>query len=164
VAEGDPRPPVDAPEKARAAGKLPRSEKLANWKLLPTRPDWAGGLREAWTPGEEGAQQRLSDFLDGGIDGYADDRDRPDRQSTSRLSPHLAHGEITPFQIWQAVKEKKGISGRDAEKFLKEVAWREFSWHLLFHNPDLATKNFNSDFDRFAWKGGKDELKPGGRA
>ncbi|MFN4274388.1 MAG: cryptochrome/photolyase family protein [Aliihoeflea sp.] len=158
VAEGDPRPPVDAPTALAKPGKLPVSAKLADWKLLPTKPDWAGGLRETWKPGEKGAQERLEAFLDGGIKGYADDRDRPDMESTSRLSPYLAHGEISPFQIWHAVKEAKGIADRDAEKFLKEVAWREFSWHLLFHNPDLATTNFNSDFDRFSWEGGRGDL------
>jgi deoxyribodipyrimidine photo-lyase len=156
---GDPRPPVDAPTKLTAPPRMPPSDRLDDWKLLPTKPDWAGGLRETWTPGEAAAHQRLDDFLDGDIEGYADDRDRPDKPSTSRLSPHLTHGEITPYQIWQAVREKKGIQGRDAEKFLKEVAWREFSWHLLFHNPDLASRNFNTGFDVFSWQGKIGDLK-----
>ncbi|MGY6709109.1 MAG: cryptochrome/photolyase family protein [Rhizobiaceae bacterium] len=159
AAQGDPRPPVDAPTKLHSPAQPPRSDRLADWDLLPTKPDWAGGLREAWTPGETGARERLDDFLNGEINGYADDRDRPDKPSTSRLSPHLTHGEITPYQIWQAVREKKGIPGRDAEKFLKEVAWREFSWHLLFHNAKLATDNFNPDFDAFSWKGTSADLK-----
>lgn len=158
-AMGDPRAPVDAPPKLNAPSRMPRSERLAAWKLLPTTPDWAGGLREAWAPGEAGAQERLEDFLDSGIKGYADDRDRPDMSSTSRLSPHLTHGEITPYRIWHAVREKNGIPARDAEKFLREIAWREFSWHLLFHNAELASRNFNPGFDAFSWRGDADDLK-----
>lgn len=159
VAKGDPRPPVDAPTKLHAPATTPRSDNLSDWELLPTKPDWAGGLREAWTPGEAAAQERLRAFLEHEIEGYAEDRDCPDKASTSRLSPYLAHGEITPFQIWQAVRETSGIPARDAEKFLKEVAWREFSWHLLYHHANLATENFNSDFDRFSWKGAAEDLK-----
>ena len=158
-AQGDPRPPVDAPGKLKAPSRTPGSETLSDWALLPTTPDWAGGLRESWTPGEAAAQERLAEFLDGEIEGYADDRDRPDKPATSRLSPYLTHGEITPYQIWHAVTQKTGIQARDAEKFLKEVAWREFSWHLLHHNADLATRNFNADFDAFSWQGKADDLQ-----
>jgi deoxyribodipyrimidine photo-lyase len=133
---------------------------LRNWGLLPTRPDWAGGLRAEWTPGEAGAAARLESFLAHAIDGYGENRDRPGLPATSRLSPHLAHGEITPFQIWQAVEEAaSGIPPHDAEKFRKEVVWREFSYHLLFHNPDLAERNYNGDFNGFRWRPSDDLLE-----
>ena len=149
---------------------LPRVTKLSNglWPsrapgtilldqlgLLPTGPDWAAGLRELWEPGEAGARRRLASFLDGALKDYATARDRPDRQATSLLSPHLAFGEISPRSIWCAVRH--GTAARpelhDAEsKFLSELGWREFSYHLLFHNPDLATKNHNPRFDAFPWR------------
>jgi deoxyribodipyrimidine photo-lyase len=150
IAEGEPREPLPAPGKLHAYRDAVTTERLADWGLLPTAPDWAGGLRAEWTPGEAGARRRLSEFLDGAVTGYSDARDMPGLRGTSRLSPHLAHGEITPFQIWSAVRRANG-PGRDSEKFLKEVAWREFAWHLLFHNPDLATANYNKAFDAFAW-------------
>ncbi|PHP68396.1 deoxyribodipyrimidine photolyase [Zhengella mangrovi] len=145
--------PPPAPRSLRAYDGPVTSEALDDWRLLPTRPDWAGGLREAWTPGEAEAHRLLEAFLDGAIDGYRDERDRPDIESTSRLSPYLAHGEISPAQIFQAIADRETIDARekDIEHFRKEVGWREFSYHLLFHNPDLATKNFNSDFDAFPW-------------
>lgn len=153
VAEPAPRPPLPAPRSLRGHDGRLGSDDLPKWNLLPTRPDWAGGLRAEWTPGEAGALARLKIFLAGAIDGYGENRDRPGMPSTSRLSPHLAHGEITPFQIWQAVEDARGaIPARDAEKFLKEVVWREFSYHLLFHNPDLAERNYNRDFDGFRWQ------------
>ena len=153
MAEPAPRPPIDAPKTVRGYDGSVSGEDIASWNLLPTEADWAGGLRAEWTPGEAGARARLKTFLAGAIDGYGDNRDRPGLASTSRLSPHLAHGEITPFQIWQAVNDAVGnIPAHDVEKFRKEVVWREFSYHLLFHNPDLAERNYNSDFNGFAWR------------
>ena len=128
---------------------------LEELELLPTKPDWAGGLRKRWTPGEAGARQRLKTFLDGPLANYTSDRDRPDRDATSFLSPHLAFGEISPRTIWHAVQHRIGEQSDIAaagHKFLSEIGWREFSYHLLFFNPDLATNNYNGKFDNFAWR------------
>ncbi|WP_113155496.1 deoxyribodipyrimidine photo-lyase [Nitratireductor sp. OM-1] len=146
-----PRAPADRPGSLKPFGGDVTGDALEDWQLLPTTPDWAGGLRETWTPGEAGARARLIAFLDGGGDGYKTRRDRMGDDGTSGLSAHLAHGEITPFQIWQALDGTEELAGEDMLTFRKEVGWREFCWHLLFHNPDLATKNFNSDFDAFPW-------------
>lgn len=153
-ASGEPRGPVDTPKSLKPFGGKLTSERLADWKLLPKQPDWAGGMREAWQPGEEGAHKRLMLFLGGALDGYGEGRDLPGIDGTSRLSPHLAHGEITPFQIFAALG-RKGIDApaRDIEKFRMEIGWREFCYHLLFHNPDLASTNFNRDFDALHWRG-----------
>ena len=155
-----PRPPVGAPkELVRFEGEL-ASDELESWSLLPTKPDWAGGIAEAWTPGEDGARARLEDFLSEALDGYADGRDFPGKESTSRLSPHLAFGEISPFQIWAATEENRDDApARDFTTFRKEVVWREFSWHLLVNFPDLRTKNYNSDFDAFPWRAPGEELE-----
>ncbi len=152
VAMGEPRPPLPAPTRLTAFPGKVNTEDLSDWSLLPVRPDWAGGLAAEWTPGEAGARRRLDDFLSGAIDGYAEGRDYPSIRSTSRLSPHLAHGEISPFQIWHAVRGLKSTSPGDAGKFMAELAWREFSWHLLFHFPHLPTGNFNPRFDAFEWR------------
>lgn len=153
IADVAPRAPVARPRAIHAFEKQVKSDDLAAWSLLPTKPDWAGGLRDAWTPGEDAAHDALDAFLSGPIDGYGENRDRPDFQSTSRLSPYLAHGEITPFQIWHALDTRTiKADAKDIEKFRKEVVWREFSYHLLFHNPELGTANFNADFDAFPWK------------
>jgi deoxyribodipyrimidine photo-lyase len=150
---GDIRPPLRAPEALEpVAAPLP-SEDLASWALEPTRPNWASAFPDAWTPGEAGAQDALSAFLDGGIAGYADGRDHPDRPSTSRLSPHLRFGEISPVQIWHQAHIAAGMDhGRDLAKFLAEIGWREFAYHLLFHWPTLASDNFQPRFDGFPWR------------
>ncbi|MFZ5679473.1 MAG: deoxyribodipyrimidine photo-lyase [Bradyrhizobiaceae bacterium] len=151
---GDPPQPLPAP-KALTAGPKIATDDLASWNLEPTRPDWASGLRETWTPGETAAQKRLKDFLDNDIASYASLRDRPDRDATSRLSPHLRFGEISPRQVWHsasfAAAGKPAISSSVA-KFLSELGWREFSRHLLFDHPQLAERNLQSSFDAFPWK------------
>ncbi|WP_315719712.1 MULTISPECIES: deoxyribodipyrimidine photo-lyase [unclassified Bradyrhizobium] len=122
--------------------------------LEPTKPDWAGGLRTTWQAGERAAQQRLTRFLESAVHGYASDRDRPDIEATSRLSPHLRFGEISPRQIWHTARfaaEERPACARGIDKFLSELGWREFSRHLLYNNPDLATRNLQPSFDAFPW-------------
>jgi deoxyribodipyrimidine photo-lyase len=152
-AMGDPPKPLPAPKKLLSVSKV-TSDKLADWQLEPTKPDWAAGLRESWTPGEAGAQKHLKRFLKD-IAGYSGDRDRPDRDGTSGLSPHLRFGEISPRQMWFAAQfaaAEHPALGSDIGKFLSELGWREFCRHLLFDVPDLATRNLQSSFDDFPWK------------
>ncbi|MBI5112104.1 MAG: deoxyribodipyrimidine photo-lyase [Rhodovulum sp.] len=157
LARPAPRAPLPAPGPLRGVGGL-ASEPLESWGLEPKAPDWAAGFRALWTPGEAGAQARLAAFLDNGLAGYATLRDRPDRPATSRLSPHLRFGEISPFQVWAAASLAREAphgarpSGADIDKFLAEVAWREFSYHLLAHHPELATRSFQPRFDAFPWR------------
>jgi deoxyribodipyrimidine photo-lyase len=140
--------PVPAPARLRALADPPPGLALADLGLLPRKPDWAGGLRAAWRPGEAGAQARLERFLAAAIEGYKEDRNRPDLESTSRLSPHLHFGEISPRQLWHAAR---GREGRGAEHFVSELLWREFSYHLLFHFPELPERNWRASFDAFPW-------------
>lgn len=149
-----PRAPLPRPVAIDGFAAGVASDSLDDWELLPTSPDWAGGLRERWVPGEEAAADRLHAFLDEQLDEYDDERDRPARDATSNLSAHLRWGEISPFQVWHAVEEARANgehTGRGSERFLSEVLWREFCYHLLFHWPDLATANFDTRFDSFPW-------------
>ncbi|WP_099867796.1 cryptochrome/photolyase family protein [Pararhizobium haloflavum] len=153
---GEPRAPLDPPEKAKRKAKSIKSDDLSDWALLPRRPDWSKSILAEWSPGEAGAHERLDDFIEGPFVDYDDARDFPDREGTSRLSPHLAFGEITPYQIWEATKRRPKTVGNNARTtFRKEVGWREFAYHLLVHNPKLATRNFNSRFDDFPWSSNK---------
>jgi deoxyribodipyrimidine photo-lyase len=155
LARGEPRQPLKVPNKIRGADPI-RSDKLEDWSLEPTKPDWSGGLRTAWTPGEDGAKERLYNFIDQSLSGYAEARDRPDLHLTSRISPHLRFGEISPFQVWHAVRaaqDQGAINNHDADRFLTELGWREFSYHLLHQFPELAGKNFQPRFDAFTWAG-----------
>ncbi|KCZ51706.1 cryptochrome/photolyase family protein [Hyphomonas pacifica] len=133
-----------------------KSEKLKDWDLHPSGPDWSTGFDDHWTPGEAGAIQRLKDFLDGPVNGYKKNRNRPDLDdSTSGLSPHLRFGEIGPAQIWRAVQagmESGQVNESDGRNFLSEVGWREFSYTLLYYNPDIATENYNDSFQHMPWR------------
>lgn len=149
--DGEPHEPVDAPEKLRPPEKAPKSDMLDDWHLLPTKPNWACSFTDIWTPGEGAARERLDDFADGAIDGYKTDRDFPAIDATSMLSPHLAFGEISPARVWHATRGLTS-SKDDVVHFRKELAWREFCYHLHFHFPKLAEKNWNSRFDAFPWE------------
>jgi deoxyribodipyrimidine photo-lyase len=128
-------------------------DRLEDWRLLPTRPDWATGFD--WTPGEKSAHDALYDFLPH-IAQYKTGRDLPDRDGTSRLSPHLHWGEISPRQIWQAVRTHG--HGDGAETFLKELGWREFCAQLLFHHPDMTTAPLDQRFQKFPWRTSKKDF------
>jgi deoxyribodipyrimidine photo-lyase len=152
-----PGAPLPAPRTLPAPPSWPASDRLATWHLKPSAPDWAGGLQAAWTPGEATATARLATFLDDALVRYRQERDLPAIDATSRLSPHLAFGEISPRQIWRAA-EGRGLSAA-TDKFLAEVGWREFAYHLLFHNGDLAQRNFRPEFDAFPWAEEEDAVE-----
>ena len=150
--------PSSRPLSSRPPSSRPlNSDALDSWELLPTRPDWAAGLRESHTPGEAGALARLEEFATGHLDSY-DRRDFPAETTTSGLSPHLRFGEISPFQVWERLGGGSGSqvenpqAKANAAGFLREIGWREFCWHILFHFPKLATDNFRQAFDNFPWE------------
>ncbi len=132
---------------------------LDDLDLLPTKPDWSGGLQENWTPGEAAAHGRLGQFLKAAVSDYSDRRNLPGQSGTSRLSPHLHFGEISPRQVWHAVKQSDHARTGGADTYLSEIAWREFSYNLLYHFPDLPEANFQSKFDAFEWDECEDTLK-----
>jgi deoxyribodipyrimidine photo-lyase len=147
-----PDDPLPAPKAIPAPRSFPESEALDSWKLLPTSPGWATGFAQSWQPGESGAHAALDDFLGQAIHGYDKNRDIPKLRGTSRLSPHLAMGEISPHRIWNVTQANfDSLPTDDLIRFRKELVWREFSWHLLFHTPDMPTVNLNRKFDAFPW-------------
>ena len=144
------REPVGAPARLTSVTGI-ASDQLDDWGLLPTRPDWADGLRAAWQPGERSAATRLEDFARGILSDYHE-RDLPAQEVTSRLSPSLRFGEVSPVQVWHRLHATlEPAARRNAPKFLSELGWREFHHHLLFHEPDLATRNHRAAFDAFPW-------------
>jgi deoxyribodipyrimidine photo-lyase len=154
LAAPGPRPPVPAPDDVPAPVTWPASEALEAWGLLPTGPDWAGGLRAAFTPGEAAALARLDGFLDDAVRRYRTDRDRPGVAGTSRLSPHLHVGEISPRQVWHVLQSGMAagaVPEGEGAGFLRELGWREFSAHLLYHWPDLPDQPLRREFADFPW-------------
>ena len=143
-ARGEPPPPEPAPERL-AAIDPPASDRLDDWRLLPTVPDWAGGMREAWRPGTEAAQARLATFIERAVHGYDVGRNLPGQDGTSMLSPHLHWGEISPGQVWHAARAGDEHS-KGLDTYLNEILWREFSAYLLWHNPHLPEQPLRPRF------------------
>ncbi len=159
-AAGDPHEPFDAPSKIAAPCSWSESETLETWKLLPTRPNWAQEFSGLWVPGEVGALARLNAFVDGALDGYKAGRDLPAKPATAMLSAHLAMGEIAPARVWHAVRGlTETVDAADSIHFRKELVWRDFCYHLLYHSPNLSSANWNPRFDTFAWRDDPDGFR-----
>ncbi len=131
------------------------TEQLDHWQLLPARPDWAAGFREHWQPGEHGAMQALNEFIETALTNYEEDRNRPDRSGTSRLSPHLHFGEIAPVRVWHDIRQASAGDKLMAEQgmsYLRELGWRDFANHLLYKWPNLPDQPFRTEFSDFPWQ------------
>ena len=143
-----PPQPLAAPDMIAAPEAWPLSDRLADWELLPTRPDWATGFGSEWNPGEAGAAANLNVFV-GKIPAYLERRDLPAEEGTSRLSPHLHWGEISPATVYHAAS-RHAPAIRD--KFLKELSWRDFTTGVAAANPDIGDRHARAAFERFAWR------------
>lgn len=148
LTRAEPEPPRSAPSRlVPFTGALPNNP-------APTLPS-PDGPESTCEAGEAAAACRLEMFLDRGLSGYTESRERPDQDGTSRLSPHLRWGEIGPRQIWHALAMRAGHVGtrnrKDLERFQTELCWREFAYHLLHHNPGLADRPLRREFEHFPW-------------
>ena len=140
----------------------PESECLNEWNLRPTGPNWAAGWEDLWAPGEEGASAALHNFLTAHVGDYGDGRDFPAQPNTSRLSPFLKFGEISPRQVWwtaQAMKQANAAQAGSIDKFLSEIGWREFCNHLVAQFPAMPDRAFNGKFDHFPWRSNAETLR-----
>ncbi|MFN4114396.1 MAG: cryptochrome/photolyase family protein [Sphingomonadaceae bacterium] len=143
-----PRDVVPEPEMLAAPATWPASDLLEEWSLLPTRPDWAGGMRDFWQVGEAAAHERLAWWADHVAD-YDEARNLPSVDNTSQQSPHLHFGEISPVQVWQALKDKPSTGWKTFEK---ELIWRDYAQNAICQFPAYATQSYRGEFDRFPWR------------
>jgi deoxyribodipyrimidine photo-lyase len=156
--QGDPQKPSGTPVAYNWWQCAADSDKLEDWHLVPRNPNWALDWLSHWQPGERGARTRLEAFLTEEIQGYEQGRDHPSRQATSLLSASLHFGEISPNRVFyaaRAVAQRNPSVATDLDKFLSQLAWREFSSHLLTHFPSLPEQPFKEAFTRFPWGGSK---------
>lgn len=153
-----PTPKLNLAKGVRGQGKT----EIKALGFLPQSPDWAKGWDKLWQPGEDGAQERFTTFLNDELKGYKELRNRPDLPHVSRLAPHLHFGELSPRQIWlridQVIDQNPELE-TDARKFLSELAWREFSYHLLFHFPGLPEDNLKPEFNSYPWRRSSKDLR-----
>jgi deoxyribodipyrimidine photo-lyase len=159
------RTAIDLGEELLVPKRLPEPPQLASLHVdaleLAPKPGWDMGFWERFTPGEIGAQEALEAFVEGAAEHYRSQRDLPDRAGTSRLSPHLSFGEISPEQIIRRLQKEhwNGSAEENVEGYIRELGWREFSWHLLYHFPETATENLNPKFKDFDWREPGHELE-----
>lgn len=144
-----PGPPGNRPREIAVPPKWPKSDDLADWDLLPTKPDWAKGFAAEWTPGEEGARERVADFIEIAAD-YDRRRNLPSEEGSSRLSPHLHFGEVSPAYIWHRLTD----AGGSADVFLAEVGWRDYAQNIILQLPDYGGRSARAAFDHFPWRTG----------
>ena len=162
----EPSAPQPAPQALKSPGTWPASLGIDALGLEPQR-DWKDGLATAWTPGEAGAHARLDAFFDQAAKAYADGRDQPGVEGTSRLSPHLHHGEIGPRQVWHAALRcmkdpRREFNSDDKDNvwiFLSEIAWREFAYHVLYHFPHTPEQPLRPKYAAFPWRDDAEGLK-----
>lgn len=154
----EPRYPMAPPARITYADVVQRGDGLDSLALIPDI-HWYDTIEKTWKPGEEGAADRLSTFIQDAAQQYDEERDLPAVEGTSRLSPHLHWGEISPNQVWYAIKDKFGDGeNKDIDTFLSELGWREFSYYLLYHFPHIVEDNFKEKFNNFNWRYSKNDL------
>ncbi len=153
--------PIEAPESLPAPDKWPSSESLSD--IAPEAEGIStGDPGSYWDPSESGARNRLDRFLSRRLAAYPQARDRPDIAGTSALSPHLHSGTISPRQVWHAVKwerERPEGTSEQADAFLRQLGWREFSYHVLLHNPHTTQAPLREKFEAFDWRGDEEALE-----
>ena len=153
LSQSDPVAPLPAPDSLTATASWPSSATLSELDLLP-RIGWTSGLDATWKPGEKQAAAVLQRFLQASLDNYAAARDRPAIDGTSRLSPYLHTGEISPRQVWHTVRahaDANALSGWRDSRYLTEIGWREFAHHLLYHFPETPLQPLRANFANFPW-------------
>lgn len=148
--------PLKIPQMQKSSMNI-TSDDIASYKLLPTKPNWATGIAESWNVSENEAFSLLDLFLGENINNYSNGRDIPAQNSTSKLSPYLHFGQISPRQIWHSAHFRAEIDidakGRqNLSKFMAELGWREFAYNLLYHYPEFDRAPFNEKFTSFPWE------------
>jgi len=142
-----PAAPVRAPSRIDGPRHWPQGDSLEQWALLPTKRDWAAAFSQDWTPGEAGARANVAAFLDE-VAQYDHARNLPSREGSSRLSPHLHFGEVSPAHVWHRVAEAPG----DATTFLKELIWRDYAHNQIWAMPTYGSENARPAFNHLPWR------------
>lgn len=155
------KPPLATVSSIPAPPDWPASLRLDDLRLEPTS-DWTEGVRGTWRFGEHGAESTLETFLDEGISHYKEGRDHLGERGISHLSPYLASGELSPRQVWDAVQKSVTVgmgNENEAEAFLRQLFWREFAYHLIYHEPQTTNAPLRPEFERFPWRVDREALK-----
>lgn len=158
IAHRDPGAPLAPPHSLAAPDHWPASDMIADWRMGAEMDRGARVVAPHLSVGEDAAQDRLADFVERAIERYGIDRDFPALEATSRLSENLTYGEISVRRCWHAGLRALHEGRAGAERFLKELAWREFAHHLAYHTPHMLGRSWRPEWDSFPWH--EDEARP----
>lgn len=156
--QGQPAEPVPAPKKFPPLAKNIPSTGLDSLELMP-KIHWDAGLEKAWKPGAPHALKALKSFMQSKVEQYHEMRDRPDIEGVSHLSPYLHFGEISPRTVWHAILQHQRLDQKGVECYLRQLGWREFAHHLLYHFPHTPEHPLRKEFSAFPWKYDNEHLK-----
>jgi deoxyribodipyrimidine photo-lyase len=150
-----PDAPLPVPQRISSPAHFPDSLRVEDIGLLP-RIDWAEGMRSTWEVSESVALSLASKFAGNAVQEYGDERDRPDHEGTSRMSPYLHFGQIGPRQLWHLVRSRGGEDAMKSDSsqssYLRELGWREFAHSMLHYYPGTTEKPLRSSFEAFPWR------------
>ncbi|MEM9140219.1 MAG: deoxyribodipyrimidine photo-lyase [Pseudomonadota bacterium] len=163
VRDASVRATLPVPGDLAAPGVWPASDRLQDWRLGAAMNRGAAVVARHAQVGEAKAAARLEAFIAGKIGRYRTERDFPALDAVSGLSENFTYGEISPQQAWaagwRAMETLPGGRATEAEHFLKEVVWREFAYHLLYHTPHIETDNWREEWDAFPWRDDNDDAE-----
>lgn len=143
---------LPAPSDVTPPAQWPESDALDTWQMRQAMNRGADVVRPYLHIGEDAARQRLASFARDRINSYGADRDRLDKDGTSGLSENLTYGEISPVALWEAGQRAMEAGKAGAETFLKEIVWREFAYHLIYHTPQITHESWRAGWDSFPWQ------------
>ncbi|MGR3697696.1 MAG: cryptochrome/photolyase family protein [Roseovarius sp.] len=143
--------PLSAPSRMPAPETWPASDTLEDWQMGAAMRRGAEVCLPHQRVGEAAAMSRLHEFTDGAIADYQEKRNFPAVDATSQLSENLTYGEISPRQCWHAGQRALHEGAKGAETWLKELVWREFAYHLMYHTPRILSDNWREEWDAFPW-------------
>ncbi|MFW5973350.1 MAG: cryptochrome/photolyase family protein, partial [Bacteroidota bacterium] len=154
--------PLPAPDlESRAPSRWPASEPLEGLGLLEDAGETTSRLADNWDVSEEAGRVRLRTFIEESLLDYDDARDRPDHDGTSRLSPFLHSGFISPATVWHEIRQwvRNGAMRYAADAYLRQIGWREFAYHLLHHFPHTTAQPLRGKFRDFGWEDDEESLE-----
>lgn len=161
ISQGDPKEPLDVPKRWTHPESYPESDSIDDWDLLP-KIGWDEAFYDHWSPTLSGAEAQVEDFLASAAGDYKDERDFPAKPGTSRISPYLHFGQISPRRLWHEAKAAAAsgdAGGKGVDAWLRQLVWRDFAIHLLFHQPQLDLEPMQEKFRSFPWENNPEHLK-----
>jgi deoxyribodipyrimidine photo-lyase len=155
----EPKSPIAVPlSQLRLVKTSPKSVSIESLGLLPKHA-WHKKMDASWRVGEKAGLEQMRAFLRGGAAHYDEHRDLPGENGTSRMSPYLHWGHVSPRTVAHELKQAQDVTQGGPLVYLKELYWREFAYNVLYHFPHTPTEPLRPEFKDFPWQADETVLK-----